>query len=351
MKTFKLLLKSLISNDACIEGGRHKPWFFAVIIAFLSLILAVLPIMVSQLNTTGAGFVNNTTYGYEVGLLRFNETIYDNDVNLIVKIDANGNHYLDCETREGQTNNEWNTTFATTPANRFEHRNPTTGAIDFCAYFTTTTGSEYSAYVQRIQNGLNPITAEALSGSDSSRYTSFIVFSTFKIHSELFAPNATKNSGTLNGDYTHTAENTNIKNYGCVVVGDKTYDHNSPVGEGYDIYLEGSWKQWKSFFNDSYIENRNTATWQTTLLMLGIDTLLILFMGLMVFILTRGKRNPFRIYTLWDCQKISYWTTFTPGLLAMILGFIFTNYAVMFFILFLGVRVMWMSMRSLRPQQ
>ena len=168
---------------------------------------------------------------------------------------------------------------------------------------------------------------------------------------EIYAPDAIKTSGVLNGDYVNTLETTNIKNFGAVLINGTRYDHNSKPGEGYELYLEGAWKQWKSFFNESYIENRNTATWQTTLLMLGIDVLLIMFMGLMVFILTRGKRNPFRIYTLWECQKISYWSTFTPGLLAMILGFIFSSYAVMFFILLLGVRVMWMSMRSLRPQQ
>jgi len=69
----------------------------------------------------------------------------------------------------------------------------------------------------------------------------------------------------------------------------------------------------------------------------------------MIFILTRGKRNPFRIYTFWETQKISYWASFTPSLLALIFGFIFTEYAVMIFVMLIGVRIMWMSMKSLKP--
>ena len=72
-------------------------------------------------------------------------------------------------------------------------------------------------------------------------------------------------------------------------------------------------------------------------------------MGLMVFLLTRGKKNIFRVYTFGDCQKISAWSMVSPALLGMILGFFIQDYAMMFFIILLGVRVMWLSMKQLRP--
>jgi maltodextrin utilization protein YvdJ len=72
-------------------------------------------------------------------------------------------------------------------------------------------------------------------------------------------------------------------------------------------------------------------------------------MGLMIFLLTRGKKNIFHIYTFGDCEKIAAWSMVSPALLSLILGFIFTDYAMMFFIILLGLRVMWLSMKQLRP--
>ena len=73
-------------------------------------------------------------------------------------------------------------------------------------------------------------------------------------------------------------------------------------------------------------------------------------MGLMVFLLTRGKTNPFRIYTFWDCQKIAYWAVPAPSVISLALGFFMSNFALVSFALVVGLRVMWLSMRTLRPE-
>ena len=48
MKNFKLVLKSLVNNEACVEGGRHRPWWIAIILFFLSMIIALVPIFVQK---------------------------------------------------------------------------------------------------------------------------------------------------------------------------------------------------------------------------------------------------------------------------------------------------------------
>ena len=88
----------------------------------------------------------------------------------------------------------------------------------------------------------------------------------------------------------------------------------------------------------------------TSLLFLGIYVGLVFVMGLLVFVLTRGKNNMFNYLTFIDTQKIVWWACLTPAILAMILGFILTNFAQMMFIVLLGLRVMWISMKQLRPQ-
>ena len=72
-------------------------------------------------------------------------------------------------------------------------------------------------------------------------------------------------------------------------------------------------------------------------------------MGLLMFLLTRGKNNPNRGLTFWITCKISAWIDFTPGLLAMILGFIWPAAAGLGYIVLIGLRTMWLSMRQLNP--
>ena len=89
----------------------------------------------------------------------------------------------------------------------------------------------------------------------------------------------------------------------------------------------------------------------SSLVFLGVYIVLIFIMGLLIFLLTRGKTNMFNYLKFMDCQKMVWWASLAPAILAVIFGFIFTNFAQMIFIILLGLRVMWMSMKQLRPQQ
>ena len=94
------------------------------------------------------------------------------------------------------------------------------------------------------------------------------------------------------------------------------------------------------------------SMWSNTGIYLGVYAGLILFLGLMVFLLTRGKNNINRTMNFWVCQKVAWWSSFTPGLLALPLGFLLASNILgqMTFIVLLSIRVMWLSMRQLRPQ-
>ena len=99
------------------------------------------------------------------------------------------------------------------------------------------------------------------------------------------------------------------------------------------------------------IMSLDETKWNTTLIYLGVYAGLMFFLGLMVFLLTRGKNNPFSSLNFWVCQKIGYFLGFTPAVLALVLGFIFAANVIgqMAFIMLISLRVMWASMRQLRP--
>ena len=168
-----------------------------------------------------------------------------------------------------------------------------------------------------------------------ARSTSFLVIGAKQIQLVLYPPTITSAASSVAGDY----QNTTIKG------DDKDLIHYLVDMSDPNQTL----KNCRKFFDQCYINIRNSNTWRSTGIILGVDAGVILLMGVMVFILTRGKNNPFRIYSFWDGQKIAYYACLTPGILALF-GFLMSNMAMMLFILAAGVRVMWLSMRTLRYQ-
>ena len=106
----------------------------------------------------------------------------------------------------------------------------------------------------------------------------------------------------------------------------------------------------KKLIDDTYKTTRKNSLIFGTLIYFGVYFAVNFFMALMIFLMTRGKNNPNNYLNLWHCIKIDWWACFCPGLLGLILGFVFPTNATMFYILFLGMRIIWLSTKELRPQ-
>ena len=351
MKNFKLIMKSLINNDACIEGGRTKKWYFALIFVVLSLVLAILPIMVTSLQAQGSDFTNLTyLYNYDNAIVAFSDHLEDNNLSMVVSEDANG-RFLNVDSEA------WDNV-QSGPKNIFKqyvHLN-NDDEIDFEVYYTSAVGEEFVNYYTLVSENKSPLNGLPRDLDATARSISYLIFGRERMVGQLFQPGNTTALSGVSGDYLNLELGLDLKTLATVVLNDITYvtshdDKFSEVGGALlaEQYRKAVISKWNVVYDDIYYNTKMTTARDSTLIMLGVDALLIFFMGLMIFILTRGKRNPFRIYTFWETQKISYWASFTPSLLALIFGFIFTEYAVMIFVMLIGVRIMWMSMKSLKP--
>jgi len=351
MKNFKLIMKSLINNDACIEGGRTKRWFFAVIFAVLSLVMAVLPIMVTSLQAQGSDFTaSNYLYNYDNAIVAFSDHLEDNNLSMVVSEDAGG-RYLAVE----QTTWDAVHSGAQNAYKQYVHLN-NDSKVDFEVYYTNTIGQDFIDYYTLVSQNKSPIDGSWREAEDTARSTSYLIFGRQRMVGQLFQPGNTTAISGVSGDYLKLELGFDFKSTATINLDGATYvtSHDAKFSEpnGYlkvDEYYRQVQSRWNDIYDAVYYNTKMMTARDSTLIMLGVDALLIFFMGLMIFILTRGKRNPFRIYTFWETQKISYWASFTPSLLALIFGFIFTEYAVMIFVMLIGVRIMWMSMKSLKP--
>lgn len=349
MKNFKLIMKSLINNDACIEGGRTKRWFFAVIFAVLSLVMAVLPIMVTSLQAQGSDFTaGNYLYNYDNAIVAFSDSLKDNNLSMVVSEDANG-RFLAVD------KSQWETAYTANAYKQYVHLN-NDSKVDFEVYYTEAVGQEFVDYYTLVSQNKSPIDGSWREAADTARSTSYLIFGRERMVGQLFQPGNTTALSGVSGDYLKLDLGFDFKSLATVEIDGVTYvtSHDDKFSEpngflSIDAYRSQIQNRWNDVYDAVYYNTKMVTARDSTLIMLGVDALLIFFMGLMIFILTRGKRNPFRIYTFWETQKIAYWASFTPSLLALIFGFIFTEYAVMIFVMLIGVRIMWMSMKSLKP--
>ena len=75
-------------------------------------------------------------------------------------------------------------------------------------------------------------------------------------------------------------------------------------------------------------------------------------MGLVIYISTRGKNNINRDLKFGEAIRIGAWLLPTPpALLTLIVGLIMPNFFHMVFIMGIGLRSVWLTMRTLNPRQ
>ena len=343
MKTFKLILRSLINNEAAIEGGRKKPWYFAIIMAVLSIIISLIPALVQGLNKNGMDFINSQyTYGYEVGLRAFLEDIYTaNDLELKIS-DSESGHILNIPQET------WNAHFVeqnTQGLNRFAHVN-SDNVVDFeVYYFDHDLTNEDRDKIETIK-----IDEETTAKTTAS----YIAFGKYSFMTKLYSLTSSTAKATYYGDYVNFAVGYNFKTLAEVTLASGAKVNPTNVDKAqpsvYKQYQDGIFENYKGYLNVGFQNNKINDLVRTLLILLAINVGLLLFMGLMMFVLTRGKTNPFRIYTFWETQKIAYWCAPAPAVIGMIIGFIMASFSQVSFPMVLGLRVMWLSMRALRPE-
>lgn len=331
------VFKSIISNQACIDGAKETPWWVAAIFFVISICLPVIPITVSYSKAYGASFVANYAYnadrgientfselktsGWEInvegGLLKFNKDVSSDEP---VAKDINAE----------------------------------TGQYNFLLYATNKSGSELQNLVTKLDNAkyeLNTLNAydEAKAEEYTTNGTAFYTPSFVILAKDTLAMAVYKNNTTVRAGSTYGGLNWVNSQNGDLIT--RVLNVDSSLTNR--AKTEAIFNNWKTVLNETYTTQKNTTMLNMSLIYLGVYAGLTIFLGLMVFLLTRGKNNVFRYLNFWVCQKISWWAAFTPAVLGMIFAFIISGNIIgqMGFIVLSSLRVMWMSMRQLRPIQ
>ena len=98
----------------------------------------------------------------------------------------------------------------------------------------------------------------------------------------------------------------------------------------------------------SYIDPRFNSTWVTFGIYCGVNGSIMLLMGLILWLMCRGKNNPNNKIKIWETYSMGFWAAPSPALISL-LGFAMPSMGMMFFIMLYAFRIMFLSMKHLRP--
>ena len=363
-ENLKLGASAIISNAAVVELGQKKPWYGAIITALLSVVLAALPILTTSLKTKGGDILNGTTYGYETGLVHFQQDLYASgkkvdwnveNGSLAVSTVSGWKEFLTTESSGSIDTEPW-----------YHHVSNVTKKVDFAVFVafnnetkTLLEGKDFSDYVAKVYNGINPTTGAKIGttlnvnvGTPSSESTE-TTSDKNHVNTIIFGKNTFRvMKAKANGEWAEETSVGSLRDYsGGELPLNSLVKNVSAEPDAVETYIADTKKAWSNYLDKAAEKQIIGSAWKMTGLMSAIFVFFLFFMGLMIFIMTRGKNNPYRIYTFWMTQKMSYWAAFTPALLGMIIGF-FVNATILqfLFIILFGLRIMWLSMKTLRPQ-
>ena len=343
-KPFNVFISSLFRNDAVMLGGK-QPWYWALGLFLISTVIATLPSYTSSADLQGSDIITRTTYGLEEGLQAFSEVLYEEDIELTIQDNLVSGVSTKQLVNTGTSFNEFFNTTTDGGLSYFE----SLGRFRF--YFQGNATDEVR--IEFIQSKLDlPI------GSDIK---SFVFFGNEMINAYVYNPTEADVGSLTGASYTRTFEST----YATLAVNTQLhefvlrdvsgtlfpYEQRLSSGEAYEAYQSRVSAQWITFFDTAFLSYKNDLVWSTTTVMYVGNVIMAFFMSILVFIMTRGKTNPNRTMSVLEAFKIGSWSLFSPAVLTYVAGLFFPDLASTAFVLFVGLRMMWLSSSYLRPYQ
>ena len=337
--------RSLFSNQAAIDSSKTSSWWVALIFVIVSAVLPVIPLTVSAANVSGSSYLGTSTQGLDTKITLASEFFEENKLDFVVGEDKTL-HFLadDVDITSDFSDKENFMDYKI-----YENRGHVTGQYEFQVFYINESEDEVKHLVTYLNGDKYQFmrhTTNLKTDDDFEEATyyrpSYMVLARHGLYIYIYQEDSLTLKAYTNfaSDWKNVAKGTHLISEVLTV---------KDVEKGTSAYYSQVYTNWTKIIDKTYTTAKTKNVVFSSLIYLGVYFALIIFMGLMIFVLTRGKKNVFNYLKFMDCQKITAWAAVCPAILAMILGFLLTSYAVMFFIILIGLRMMWISMRQLRP--
>lgn len=305
-------LKSLVNNGVCKEIGI-KHWIISIPIFLFSMCLAVLPIFTSQATLKGSNSISS----------KYNDQLSEVIYNYINDEEALDLKLVDHTLSLVEDNNKSSSLLETYTHDDYR--------FDIYYINTTNNNPSYSEAVNLILTN-NSATIKSYMFLASNYYT-------IQIKDSSGAQILSSSAGNFNA----MEDFSSLKQLFL-----KDVDTSLSINEVKSSIMNNVY----TFANKAYDPLRWSQTWTYTGIILGVNAGLTLILVPILYLMTRGKRNPNRVIKFYQVMGITFHSTLTPALITLVLGYILGSslqYMMMLYIMTFGFRSMWLSMKYLRP--
>ena len=335
---------SLVNNAAAIRGAKNGPLWLTILFFVFGILLPVIPLFVSQATTNGSYFLNSYSYGLERYItsmaldLQSQNVEFGIDEEHLLTVNENG-------TAVDFANYGSVKPYAT-------YLNEVTKQYDLALYLSdATTTAEKTVVNKTISSTYYEVgTVNVTTSTENAYMPSYIILFKNGVYVAVVGNNSTKVAAySYNGDFKTIKANDKCLET-LLKVTDKDGNNVAPSIISNE-YTEGVYKNFKKFLDKSYETLKVKNTWVSSAIYLGIFFGLNVIMSFLMWLLTRGKNNPNNYYTPWLTAKVQARLCLAPALITLIVGFFLTSQTMLIYIVTIGMRVMWTSMKELRPIQ
>ena len=338
---------SLINNSAALRGAKNGPLWLTILIFVLGVLLPIIPLLVAQLTTNGSSFLNTYSFGLERYVTSMAIDLKD---TRLAEFSINEEHLL--SVKENGAEIDFANFGSEKPYATYENQN--THQYDFLLYLSNakTDKEKELVYKAIVNTTYKSGTTSTVAGEGESVYhPSYMVLFKNGVYVSIFGTTSASKAVTSSyfGDFKTIKANDNCL---ATLLSVKDKDGNAIAQNLYNSdYVNGVLKNFKTFINHSYDTLKVRNTWVTVGIYSGIFFGLNVIMGLIMWVLTRGKKNPNNYFTPWLTMKAQARLALSPAIITAIVGIFLNNMVPVIYIMTIGLRVMWISMKELRPIQ
>ena len=338
---------SLVSNAAALRGAKNGPLWLTILMFIFGIIIPLIPLFVSYITTNGSSFLNKYSYGLERYVTNIAMDLNDTkEVNFSISED----HELFITNKDGSPVN-FSSYGSEKPYIGYENKN--TNQYDFLVYLSDATTNNaknnLNNTIKNIKYDLGTKTV-ATEGSESVYHPSYMILFKNGVYVCIFGSNtSTAVAESYSGDFKTIKANDNCL---ATLLSVKNKDGDEIAHNMFNSeYVDGVYKNFKKFIDRSYDTLKVQNTLGTTGIFAGIFFGVNVLMGFIMWLLTRGKNNPNNYFTPWLTMKTQARLALAPAILTGIAGIFLINMLPVIYITTIGLRVMWISMKELRPVQ
>lgn len=177
----------------------------------------------------------------------------------------------------------------------------------------------------------------------NTRQTPFILFT----NDGFYAVNYSSSGSTsLSGNYNHMSEVFDFASgqYSFKDVLNYNVSTTSTISEKQSAVFEN----FLTYCDYTYLDIRFNSTWVTFGIYCGVNGSIMILMGLILWLMCRGKNNPNNKIKIWETYSMAFWAAGSPAILSLF-AFLMPQIGMMIFIMLYAFRIMYLSMKHLRP--